>query len=262
MTATTRVQNHFTEEQISTLMMKFQQEMLDWHRVWFEAGKQFSFRNIIKFHKAGATSFFAKEAMLDALVTGRGQVFISPNESLADYVRAIMFEFAMEVGVRVRCDGRSAQRLVLSNGAEIVFSYEPLKYLPALRSCVYVDEYFWMDDFRNVRKIVAAIAMQKRYRRTFFSSLSSLSHDAYPFWSGELSNRFKPKTEQIKIDLNPKALQVGRLCEDGQWRQVVAVEDAVAAGCDLYDIDQLRMSLSQEEFDRLFMCTFQGEQLI
>lgn len=260
MEATTRLQNHFTEEQISTLMMKFQQEMLDWHRVWFEAGQQFSFRNIIKFHKAGATSYFAKEAMLDALVTGRNQVFISQDESSADYVRAIMFEFAMEVGVRVRFDGRKErQRLVLSNGAEIVFSYEPLKYLLAFSGCVYVDDYFWMDDFRNIRKIVAAIAMQKRYRRTFFSSLSSQSHDAYPFWSGELSNRFKPKAEQIKVDLNTKALQVGRLCEDGQWRQVVTVEDAVAAGCDLYDIDQLRMDLTQEEFDRLFMCIFQDD---
>ncbi|WP_052181187.1 terminase large subunit domain-containing protein [Plesiomonas sp. ZOR0011] len=260
MTATTRVQNHFTKEQISTLMMKFQQEMLDWHRVWFEAGKQFRVRNIIKFPKAGATSYFAKEAMLDALVTGRNQVFISQDESSADYVRAIMFEFAMEVGVRVRFDGRrERQRLVLSNGAEIVFSYEPLKYLLAFSSCVYVDDYFWMDDFRNTLKIVAAIALQKRYRRTFFSSLSSLSHDAYPFWSGELSNRFKPKAEQIKVDLNPKALQVGRLCEDGQWRQVVTVEGAWAAVRNLYNIDKLRMSCSKEEFYRLFMCTFQGD---
>ncbi|KAB7668123.1 terminase large subunit domain-containing protein [Plesiomonas shigelloides] len=261
MEATTRVQNHFTEEQISTLMMKFQQEMLDWHRVWFEAGKQFRVRNIIKFRQARATSFFAKEAMLDALVTGRDQVFISPNSSLADYVRAIMSEFAMTVGVRVRPDGRSwkCQRLVLSNGATIVFAYEPLKYLPASCGCVYVDEYFWMDDFRNTRIIASGIAMHKRWRLTYFSTLSHLSSqscEAYSLWSGQLSNRFKPKAEQIKVDLNPKALQVGRLCEDGQWRQVVTVEDAVAAGCDLYDIDKLRMDLSRSAFDRFFMCTF------
>ncbi|MBF3543502.1 hypothetical protein ISG10_38300, partial [Burkholderia pseudomallei] len=32
----------------------------------------------------------------------------------------------------------------------------------------------------------------------------------------------------------------GMLCEDAQWRQIVTVLDAMAGGCDLFDIDELR----------------------
>ncbi|MGL4223106.1 MAG: terminase large subunit domain-containing protein, partial [Shewanella sp.] len=100
------------------------------------------------------------------------------------------------------------------------------------------------------------MAMHKKWRLTYFSTPSSLSHDAYPFWSGQLFNRGRAKADHIKLDVTPKALQAGRLCEDGQWRQVVTVEDAVAGGCDLFDLNQLRLDYSQDEYDQLLMCIF------
>src|SRR5690606_345965 len=47
----------------------------------------------------------------------------------------------------------------------------------------------------------------------------------------------------------------------GQWRQIVTVEDAVAGGCDLFDIDQLRLEYSPEEFENLLMCGFIDDTL-
>jgi hypothetical protein len=48
----------------------------------------------------------------------------------------------------------------------------------------------------------------------------------------------------------------GRLCEDGQWRQIVTVEDAVRGGCTLFGLEELRRKYSPEDFANLLMCQF------
>jgi hypothetical protein len=83
-----------------------------------------------------------------------------------------------------------------------------------------------------------------------------LSHEAYPFWSGEHYNRGRQKKDHIQLKVDHKTLAKGRLCEDGQWRQIITVEDAVAGGCDLFDLDQLRIEYSEDEYNNLLMCRF------
>ena len=51
-------------------------------------------------------------------------------------------------------------------------------------------------------------------------------------------------------------LQRGRRCADGQWKQIVTVEDAIAGGCNLFDLDQLRLEYSDADFENLLMCGF------
>jgi hypothetical protein len=51
-------------------------------------------------------------------------------------------------------------------------------------------------------------------------------------------------------------LAKGVLCPDGQWRQIVTIEDAVSASCNLFDVDQLRLEYSAEEFAQLLLCQF------
>ncbi|NJR43189.1 MAG: hypothetical protein HC767_11580 [Akkermansiaceae bacterium] len=36
------------------------------------------------------------------------------------------------------------------------------------------------------------------------------------------------------------ALRGGMRCADGVWRDITSIEDALAEGCNLFDIDQLR----------------------
>lgn len=78
------------------------------------------------------------------------------------------------------------------------------------------------------------MASQSHLRSTYFSTPSTLAHDAYPFWSGELFNRGRASAaERVEIDVSHNALAGGLLCADGQWRQIVTIEDAlkVAARC-------------------------------
>ncbi|MFP1528933.1 terminase large subunit domain-containing protein [Escherichia coli] len=86
---------------------------------------------------------------------------------------------------------------------------------------------------------------------------STLAHDAYPFWSGELFNRGRASAaERVEIDVSHNALAGGLLCADGQWRQIVTIQDALKGGCTLFDIEQLKRENSADDFKNLFMCEF------
>lgn len=45
-------------------------------------------------------------------------------------------------------------------------------------------------------------------------------------------------------------------CPDGQWRQIVTIEDALAGGCTLFNLEQLKRENSVDDFRNLFMCEF------
>uniref|UniRef100_UPI0020CF9D9C terminase large subunit domain-containing protein n=1 Tax=Salmonella enterica TaxID=28901 RepID=UPI0020CF9D9C len=38
--------------------------------------------------------------------------------------------------------------------------------------------------FQELRKVASGMAIHKKWRQTYFSTPSSLTHSAYPFWSG------------------------------------------------------------------------------
>ena len=70
--------------------------------------------------------------------------------------------------------------------------------------------------------------LAKHLRSTYFSTPSTLGHGAFPFWSGELFNKGrKHASEHVEIDISHSALAAGKLCDDGQWRQIVTIEDAL-----------------------------------
>ena len=51
------------------------------------------------------------------------------------------------------------------------------------------------------------MASQSHLRSTYFSTPSTLAHDAYPFWSGELFNRGRASAaERVEIDVSHNAL--------------------------------------------------------
>lgn len=245
------VRNHFEEDQLERLIELMEDSMFGYQRVWFNAGKQFRVRNLLKSRQIGATFFFAREALIDALVTGRNQIFLSASKAQAHVFKQYILAFAQEVDVELKGDP-----MTLSNGAILYFLGTNSNTAQSYHGNLHFDEYFWVPKFQKLRTVASGMAMHKKWRLTYFSTPSSLSHDAYPFWSGQLFNRGRAKADHIKLDVTPKALQAGRLCEDGQWRQVVTVEDAVAGGCDLFDLNQLRLDYSQDEYDQLLMCIF------
>lgn len=190
-------------------------------------------------------------SLTDALVTGRNQIFLSASKAQAHVFKQYIIEFAKEVDVELKGDP-----MVLPNGATLYFLGTNARTAQSYHGNLYLDEYFWIPKFQELRKVASGMALHKKWRQTYFSTPSSLTHSAYPFWSGVLYNRGRSKTDRVDIDLTHSALAAGLLCADGQFRQIVTVEDAVRGGCNLFDLDQLRLEYSPDEYQNLLMCEF------
>ncbi|HHQ4586218.1 terminase ATPase subunit family protein [Aeromonas hydrophila] len=241
-------------EQQERLIERFESTMFGYQRVWHEAGQQYRIRNLLKSRQIGATYFFAFEAFIDALVTGRNQIFMSASKAQAHVFKQYIIQFAKEEGVELKGDP-----MVLPNGAHLYFLGTNARTAQSYHGNTYMDEYFWIHGFIDFRKVASGMAMHKKWRQTYISTPSSLSHPAYSYWSGAHYNRGKAKADRVEIDLSHANLANGKLCADRQWRQIVTVEDAVRGGCDLFDLDELRGEYSEEEYRNLLMCEFMDD---
>ncbi|MGY3931212.1 terminase ATPase subunit family protein [Aeromonas encheleia] len=241
-------------DQQERLIERFESTMFGYQRTWYEAGKHHRIRDLLKSRQIGATYFFAFEAFIDALVTGRNQIFMSASKAQAHVFKQYIIQFAKDEGVELKGDP-----MVLPNGAHMYFLGTNARTAQSYHGNTYMDEYFWIHGFLEFRKVASGMAMHKKWRQTYISTPSSLTHPAYAFWSGANFNRGKPKADRVEIDLSHANLSGGKLCADGQWRQIVTVEDAVLGGCDLFDLDQLRGEYSEEEYRNLLMCEFMDD---
>lgn len=245
------VKNAITDEQHSELKRLFLEDIFDYQRVWYEAGIAHRIRNILKSRQIGATYFFAREAFMDALDTGRNQIFLSASKSQAHQFKQYIIQFAQKADVELK-----GEHIVLPNQATLYFLGTNSKTAQSYHGNLYLDEIFWIHKFQELRKVASGMAIHKKWRQTYFSTPSAITHDAYPFWTGELFNKGKSKDKRVNIDTSHAALVNGMLCADGQWRQIVTVEDAIRGGCDLFDLEQLRLEYSDDEFLNLLMCQF------
>ena len=119
--------------------------------------------------------------------------------------------------------------MVLPNGATLYFLGTNARTAQSYHGNLYLDEYFWIPKFQELRKVASGMAIHKKWRQTYFSTPSSLTHSAYPFWSGALFNRGRNKADKVDIDLSHSNLAPGLLCaavpggkfrilERHQWR--------------------------------------------
>ncbi len=246
--------NVFSEEQVKKLEDIFRSTLFDYQHDWYHAGLAHRIRNILKSRQIGATFFFAREALIDALTTGRNQIFLSASKAQAHVFKQYILEMAREVDAELKGDP-----ITLNNGATLYFLGTNARTAQSYHGNLYLDEYFWIPKFQELRKVASGMAMHKKWRQTYFSTPSSLTHSAYPYWSGKLFNRGRAKANRIDIDISHQALASGLRCADGQWRQIVTVEDAVRGGCNLFDIDQLRLEYSPDEYQNLLMCEFMDD---
>lgn len=243
--------NDFSDGQRDRLLEAFRDSLFDYQKVWFRNGHQRT-RNILKSRQIGATWYFAREALADAIDTGRNQIFLSASRAQAHVFRQYITQFAREAA-DVELTG---DPIILPNEATLYFLGTNARTAQSYHGNFYFDEYFWVPRFKELNKVASGMAMHKHWRKTYFSTPSSIGHEAYPFWSGAHINRGRAKADHVHFDVTHKALSSGRLCEDRQWRQIVTVEDAARAGCTLFDLDELRLEYSAEEYANLLMCQF------
>lgn len=249
--------NFLDEQQIDLVQDAFRDGLFSYQEGWREAGLRQRIRNILKSRQIGATWYFSREAIADAAQSGRNKIFLSASKAQAYIFRNYIQSFVKDVcGVEL-----SGDPITLDNGANLYFLGTNAKTAQGYHGDVYVDEYFWIQRFLEFRKVVSGMAMHKKWRMTYSSTPSTLTHEAHGFWTGDLFNKRRPKGNKAIFEVDHNALAGGSLCPDGQWRQIVTIEDAVAGGCDLFDIDQLRMEYSPEEFRNLLMCEFADDTL-
>lgn len=214
-------------------------------------------RFILKSRQIGATYYFAFEAFEDAVKNGENQIFLSASKDQARVFKAYIIAFAREQFdlelkgadfIELYKDGKlHATLYFLSTNSNTAQSYH---------GHLYIDEVFWIPGYEKLQKVASGMAAHKKWRRTYFSTPSSLQHPAYQHWCGAQFNKGKPKAKQIEIDLKPATLKKGALGPDKVWRHLVTVEDAERMGCNLFDIVELKEEYSKSDFENLFGCKF------
>ncbi|ESN06897.1 phage large terminase subunit GpP [Klebsiella pneumoniae MGH 32] len=245
--------NFFSDEAIEKLEEIFFAESFEYQLRWHRAGLEHRIRDILKSRQIGATFYFSREALLHALKTGHNQIFLSASKTQAYVFREYIIQFARLVDVDLTGD----PIVIGNNGAKLIFLGTNSNTAQSHNGDLYVDEIFWIPNFQKLRKVSSGMASQSHLRSTYFSTPSTLAHGAYPFWSGELFNRGRASaSERVDIDISHDALAAGVACPDGQWRQIVTIEDALAGGCTLFNLEQLQRENSVDDFRNLFMCEF------
>ena len=208
-------------------------------------------RNILKCRQSGLTYYFAGEAFMDAVLTGDNQMFLSASRAQSEIFRNYIIKFAREwFGLEL-----TGNPIILSNGAELRFLSTNSSTAQGHHGHVYVDEYFWIRDFEKLNTLSGAMATHKKWRKTYFSTPSAVSHQAYPFWTGDNFKRGKHKKASQPFPSEAE-LRQGVLCPDGQWRKVITIHDAIVGGCDLFDLEQLLLENSDDQFNQLYLCQF------
>jgi uncharacterized protein YjcR len=95
--------NYFTAEQAEQLKQIFLDGCYDYQHQWWNAKDQRT-RMILKSRQIGATYYFAFEALMDAIETGRNQIFLSASKAQAHQFRSYIISFAKLVGVTLTGD--------------------------------------------------------------------------------------------------------------------------------------------------------------
>jgi len=254
--------NLIDAEMAAQLRAAFEEECFEYQLVWWRnLGRRTRF--ILKSRQIGATWYFAREALIDALESGRNQIFLSASRRQAEIFRRYIIEFVFRVtGVQLK-----GEHLLIDRGDDeagkplerptIFFLGANFRTAQGEHGNFYYDECFWAQDFERIDEVASGMASQKIYRETYFSTPSTTSHKAYKKWSGEWFNDGKPKTDWTKIEAyTADQLREGVLCGDAIWRQRVTIEDAAAGGCDLFDIEDLRRRKAPDVFANLYLCEF------
>lgn len=241
--------NFFTEDQIAQLERNYQDRMFRYQLRWKEALLTARIRNILKSRQIGATYAIAFESLIDALRTGKNKLFISASKAQAYAFRAYIVDFAREVGVELKGDP-----IKLGNGARLYFLATNFRVTQGFSGDLIFDEYQWTANFLKIRHTAAAMAAQKRFTQTYITTPSSTTHDGWQLWNGDHFNAKRPAADRVVFDISHEFLREGVVGADRQWRNIVTLEDALADGCDLFDIEDIRAENSPDEFANKFGC--------
>ena len=256
-----KAKNLITRDMQAQLRADMEDGLFGHQAAWWSTLSQRT-RMILKSRQIGATWYFARERLMVALETGKNQIFISASRAQANIFRNYIVQWVQKVcGIQLKGDPIVIQRGEDEDGneqepVELYFLGTNYRTAQGYHGDVIIDECFWIYGFEELFKVASAMATQKQYTITLFSTPSTLAHEAYPMWSGDRFNKRRAKGEKIRLDISHAALAAGMLGADGIWRQIVSIDDAIAGGFDLVDPAQLQLQYAVDEYDNLFRCIF------
>lgn len=215
-------------------------------------------RFILKSRQVGLTFYFSWEAFEDAVLNGNNQVFLSASKKQSFLFKNYIIAFARQY---FDVDLKGGESIVLSNGAELHFISTNASTSQGYTGNLYVDEVFWIPDFKKLNTVAKPIASHAKWKRTYFSTASVKEHGAYAMWSGEefKTNSKRKADKEAVFDISHETLKDGHLGADGIWRQIITIYDAVEKGCDRFNVEELETEYSQFEWNNLFLCQFMDQ---
>lgn len=198
---------------------------------------------ILKGRQTGFTWALAIGRTLRRAVNlGNDQVYISASQRQAfkarDDIKRLIFEIW---GVKVQ----GVDRIQLPGGQVIDFLGANYRTAQGFSGDVTVDEYAWMLDFDDLTEVVKACATLSQYNIVMSSTPSHESHPAYKVWMGITEGR-----DGVKFTYDEA--RKGILCSDGIYRKIVTLEDAVAQGNHLINVERMKRR-HPDTYPMLFM---------
>ncbi len=219
-------------------------------------------RHILKSRQIGLTWYFAREAVTNALLTGENQIFLSASKNQSAIFNGYIKDFVKEkFGVDLK--GTEKVKVPTAKG-EAVLSFLSTNSSTAqgYSGHLYVDECFWINNFKKLKKVASAIASHKQWRKTFFSTPSTKTHEAYSLWSGSDYNEVARARGLVELVLpDNKVLSKGWVGPDTEYRKIITIHDALDGGCTLFDLDRLQIEYTPDDFAQLFECQFIDDSL-
>jgi uncharacterized protein YjcR len=258
--------NYLTDEQWELLEADFHKHNVAHQKRWWEVRDERT-RKLLKSRQIGATWYFSREALLKARESSlhgepRNQIFLSASKRQALIFRRYIVAWVRKVtGVELKGGLQDAPMILdMGEGAEPI----ELHFLSTSKATAqgehgdfYFDEFFWVPGFGELKRVASAMATHRIYKRTYFSTPSTVTHEAYGFWNGDEWNEGRKREDRRDFDVSNAALAAGALMPDGSWCQVVTLQQAVDGGMGgLFDADELRQESSEDEFANLYECKF------
>ena len=242
---------HITKERLDEVakeLLKEYQLEIRTHKYDKAVGRK---RFYLKSRQIGLTFYFAWEAFENAVLTGKSQAFISASLAQAEIFKAYITMFASKY-FDVELTG--GKKIKLSNGATFYFCSTNPNTVQGINGNLYYDEVFWTSGWDKLSLVSAPIASHKDKDICYFSTPSVTNHEAYPVWSGDKYN--STRTKKAVFDLSHRTLKNGDKGKDGMFRQMITIDDAIAKGCDFFDLEELKSDYSESQFNNLFRCMF------
>ncbi|MEC8034291.1 MAG: terminase family protein [Pseudomonadota bacterium] len=275
--------NFLTLDQWQALLDDFHDKNFDYQELWWEHRDDRT-RKLRKSRQVGATWYFAREALAkvaEAILAAAGKTKLSEDERPRNQIflsaserQALKFRREIVGWVRRVTGVELKGKIIMLDfvgqypdddaGEATGPSLDPVGfYFLSTNSATaqgesgdfYFDEYAWVHGFAQLNKVASAMATHTIYKKTYFSTPSTKTHESHAFWSGEAWNKGRPKGQQQPFDISLKNLRRGAYMPDGSWQQLLTIHDAVAGGLGkLVNVDELRREHGEEEFRNLFEC--------